>query len=208
MEGWKWFRSVSKNGEITPGLFISVFASMYAALGYSGWLGETWVKEKHDRVALLGLVMGVCLLGYSYLERRAETIGSQRARRQFAAAAAALGIVGLVLMIGASVLGAAIVAAALIMFGAPWWRPSPPPGVDELSALLSIEPGILCLAGILVGTVIVAAAAEFVIRRFWMARVSHQETSAVGAWPELTVSIASNACLLSFGADTVQGCGV
>ena len=208
MEVRKYFRWVWVKGEIAPGLVVSVLALAYTAVGYSGWLGETWKKENHDKVALFSLVMGLGLLGFGYLEQRAERIGSQRARRQFAAAAVVLGIVGFVLTVGASVFAAVLVAVALIMFGGPWLSSA---GLDDWRALLFKEPGILTLAVILLGAVIVAGAVECLLRRSSLkkGRVAQEEAPYVGPWPALTFSIASSAFFLSFGGiSLVFGLGV
>src|SRR5215831_871857 len=94
-------RRYSMYREIAPVLLISVLASVYLVLGYSGLLGETWPKDDSDKVALFFVVAGFGMFGLEYLRQRAKRIGSQRARRQYAVAAVVAGIVWFALMIAA-----------------------------------------------------------------------------------------------------------
>jgi hypothetical protein len=202
MEARKYFRWVAR------GLIIAALASLYSAGGYLGWFGEMWANENHDKVALFMLVMGLGWAGVAYLQQRAHRTASVRARIQFAAAAAVVGIVGLLLVIGMCVVGAMLVAATLITLTEPWLPSSSKnwAGFEDY-----LKPGGT-LAGILLCVMLVVGAGEFVFRRSSLRSgqaAREDDPLYAGAWPTVTVSIALSAFQLPFaGIALVLGIGL
>jgi hypothetical protein len=185
------------SSEVTRWLAISGLAALYGLVGYCGYLGENWIKEGHGKVTVIGIVMGLGLAGVFYLEDRAKRIGSVSARWQFAIASIVAGIAFFVLFVGATVMGAVVVAATLLLVVGPW-LPSP----YDFRDLLFKEPGLLTLAGVLLGMTLLAGASEFAFRRYYLMRAQPTEGSSPpdSAKPETTISVAGVVFLLSLAA--------
>jgi hypothetical protein len=131
-------------------------------LNFYGWLGEPWVKDGFDKLtAPVLLVLGLSLVALCYLQHRAETMGSERARRQFKVAMIVAGTVGVGILIGVAALMSWFFTALGTMLVVPWFRQS---SFEDLLTLLEKGPASFVIAGILLAVIIIGAVGEYVYR--------------------------------------------
>ena len=107
------------NADIGRSLALSALGTIMLGVGYSGWVGEWWAKENHDRVSWFILLSGLALAGFHFLGDRAERIGSERARKHFIAATIVLGILVVAMLVGCAALTSLMVGVVIGLFVLP-----------------------------------------------------------------------------------------
>jgi hypothetical protein len=106
--------------QIRSGLAIALLAALYASVGYSGWLGDTWRTEGHDKIALVMLLFGIGFVALALLKVRAEQSGTRAAFQIYKAALFGAGTVGAVFGIAVIVAAAVIISFVTLLVATPW----------------------------------------------------------------------------------------
>ena len=188
--------------DVGSGLLIAMLSSLYASLGYLGWLGQSWAKEGHDKVAMLGIGAGLALASLGYLKGRAERTGNERARKQYLVALFAAGTVGFLLCAATCVLAVLFTAFMIALLAAPWLEAGSSGDGRELVVRLLEDRSVLMIAGTLLGLWALAAGIEFIYRLYSLNSRRGREGAPElhTRLPTLSLSVAWSLFMIALGA--------